>query len=46
MWMWLVVVLLTAAVFALYSTKRFIPGKYFFPGNLLPRGLPSSSPIR
>ncbi len=34
MWMWLVVVLLaTAAVFALYSTKRFIPGKYFFPGS-------------
>ena len=34
MWAWLVIVLLAAAaIFALYSTKRFIPGKYLFPGT-------------
>lgn len=34
MWMWLVVVLLaTAALFVLYSTKRFVPAKYLFPGS-------------
>lgn len=34
MWTWLVVVVAsTAAIFALYSTRRFIPGKYFFPGS-------------
>lgn len=34
MWMWLtVVVLATLAVFALYSTKRFVPAKYMFPGT-------------
>ena len=34
MWAWLVIVLLAAAaIFALYSTKRFIPGKYLFPGS-------------
>ena len=33
-WMWLAVVVLAAAViFVLYSTKRFIPGKYLFPGT-------------
>lgn len=33
-WMWLAVILLAAiAIFALYSTKRFIPGKYLFPGT-------------
>ncbi|QPL06355.1 MULTISPECIES: ABC transporter permease subunit [Actinomyces] len=34
MWMWLaVVVLATLAIFALYSTKRFVPAKYVFPGT-------------
>lgn len=34
MWMWLaIVVLATVAMFALYSTKRFVPGKYLFPGS-------------
>ncbi|MGP5267292.1 ABC transporter permease subunit [Brachybacterium alimentarium] len=34
-WMWLsIVVLATIAIFALYSTKRFVPGKYLFPGTL------------
>lgn len=33
-WMWLAVLLLAAlAIFVLYSTKRFIPGKYIFPGT-------------
>ena len=33
MWLWLGVVLLaTAAMFLLYSTKRFVPAKYLFPG--------------
>ena len=33
-WMWLIVVLGAAvAIFVLYSTKRFIPGKYLFPGT-------------
>ena len=33
-WMWLTVLLLSAAgIFALYSTKRFVPGKYLFPGT-------------
>ena len=34
MWLWLGVVLLaTAAMFLLYSTKRFVPAKYLFPGT-------------
>ena len=34
LWMWLVIsVLVTIAIFILYSTKRFIPGKYIFPGT-------------
>lgn len=34
-WMWLVVMLLAAvAIFVVYSTKRFIPGKYLLPGTL------------
>ena len=40
MWLWLGVVLLaTAAMFLLYSTKRFVPAKYLFPGTffLTPR---------
>ncbi|MEE1649370.1 ABC transporter permease subunit [Brachybacterium sp. J144] len=33
-WMWLAVLLLAAAaIFVLYSTKRYIPGKYLFPGT-------------
>lgn len=33
-WMWLTVLLLAAAgIFVLYSTKRFVPGKYLFPGS-------------
>lgn len=33
-WMWLAVLLVSAlAIFVLYSTKRFIPGKYIFPGT-------------
>lgn len=33
-WMWLGVLLVSAlAIFVLYSTKRFIPGKYIFPGT-------------
>ena len=33
-WMWLAVLLLAAAgIFVLYSTKRFVPGKYLFPGT-------------
>lgn len=33
-WMWLAVLLVAAiAMFALYSTKRFVPGKYLFPGT-------------
>jgi arabinogalactan oligomer/maltooligosaccharide transport system permease protein len=34
MWLWLAVVLVTvAAVFAIYATRRFVPGKYLFPGS-------------
>ena len=34
MWVWLVIVgLATSAMFLLYSTKRFVPGKYLFPGT-------------
>ncbi|MGO1228728.1 MAG: ABC transporter permease subunit [Brachybacterium sp.] len=34
-WMWLTVLLLAAAgIFVLYSTKRFVPGKYLFPGSV------------
>ncbi|SLM99622.1 Maltose/maltodextrin ABC transporter, permease protein MalF [Brachybacterium faecium] len=33
-WMWLAVLLLAAVgIFALYSTTRFVPGKYLFPGT-------------
>src|SRR5690625_3498330 len=33
-WMWLAVLLLSAVgIFVLYSTKRFVPGKYLFPGT-------------
>lgn len=33
-WMWTAVVVLAAiAIFVLYSTKRFIPAKYIFPGT-------------
>src|SRR5699024_4051168 len=33
-WMWLAVLLLSAAgIFVLYSTTRFVPGKYPFPGT-------------
>ena len=33
-WLWIVVVLGAAiGIFVLYSTKRFIPGKYIFPGT-------------
>src|SRR5690625_1089632 len=33
-WMWLAVLLLAAVgIFILYSTKRFIPFKYLFPGT-------------
>jgi arabinogalactan oligomer/maltooligosaccharide transport system permease protein len=33
-WMWLAVLLLAAvAMFVLYSTRRFVPGKYLFPGT-------------
>jgi arabinogalactan oligomer/maltooligosaccharide transport system permease protein len=33
-WLWLgVLVSAAAAIFVLYSTKRFIPGKYLFPGT-------------
>ncbi|MGO2020819.1 MAG: ABC transporter permease subunit, partial [Brachybacterium tyrofermentans] len=33
-WMWLTVMVLAAiAIFVLYSTKRFVPGKYLFPGT-------------
>ena len=36
-WMWLTVLLLAAAgIFVLYSTKRFVPGKYLFPGSFSP----------
>ncbi|WP_114855044.1 ABC transporter permease subunit [Brachybacterium sp. YJGR34] len=35
-WMWLIVILGAAAgIFVLYSTRRFIPGKYLFPGTAL-----------
>ena len=31
MWTWLaIVILVTVAIFVLYSTKRFVPGKYLF----------------
>ena len=34
MWVWLaIVVLATIAMFTLYSTRRFVPGKYLFPGS-------------
>nr|WP_256691864.1 ABC transporter permease subunit [Actinomyces oris] len=34
MWLWLaVVVIATGAMFLLYSTRRFIPAKYLFPGT-------------
>jgi arabinogalactan oligomer/maltooligosaccharide transport system permease protein len=33
-WLWLAVLLISAAgIFLLYSTERFIPGKYLFPGT-------------
>ncbi|WP_246956326.1 ABC transporter permease subunit [Brachybacterium sp. Marseille-Q7125] len=33
-WMWLIVTVLAAVtIFVLYSTKRFVPGKYLFPGT-------------
>ena len=33
-WRWLAVLLAAAvAIFALYSTRRFVPGKYLFPGT-------------
>ncbi|WP_152353414.1 ABC transporter permease subunit [Brachybacterium subflavum] len=33
-WLWLAVLLLAAvAIFVLYSTRRFVPGKYIFPGT-------------
>src|SRR5699024_12526324 len=33
-WMWLAVLLVSAVgSFVLYSTKRFVPGKYLFPGT-------------
>ncbi|MGO1407564.1 MAG: ABC transporter permease subunit [Brachybacterium sp.] len=33
-WMWLAVLVLSAVgIFALYSTQRFVPGKYLFPGT-------------
>lgn len=33
-WLWFTVLILAAtAIFVLYSTKRFIPGKYLFPGT-------------
>lgn len=33
-WMWLAVVVLAAVgIFVLYSTRRFVPGKYLFPGT-------------
>ncbi|WP_233188098.1 ABC transporter permease subunit [Actinomyces qiguomingii] len=34
MWLWMfIVVAATVAIFVLFSTRRFIPGKYFFPGT-------------
>lgn len=34
MWIWLAVVIAaTIAIFVIYMTKRFIPGKYIFPGT-------------
>ena len=34
MWLWLaVVVIATGAMFLLYSTRRFVPAKYLFPGT-------------
>ncbi|MDO5644183.1 MAG: ABC transporter permease subunit [Dermabacter sp.] len=34
LWMWAVItVLVTVAIFIIYSTKRFIPAKYIFPGT-------------
>ena len=34
MWLWLgIVVLTTGAMFLLYSTRRFVPAKYLFPGT-------------
>ena len=34
MWLWLAIVVVSVlAAFLLYSTKRFIPGKYLFPGT-------------
>ncbi|MDR0435332.1 MAG: ABC transporter permease subunit [Propionibacteriaceae bacterium] len=36
LWMWLAVMIAaTVGIFIIYSTKRFIPGKYLFPGTLL-----------
>ncbi|MDR1265707.1 MAG: ABC transporter permease subunit [Propionibacteriaceae bacterium] len=36
LWLWLVLILLAGgAIFFIYTTKRFIPGKYLFPGTLL-----------
>ncbi|HLR96774.1 MAG TPA: ABC transporter permease subunit [Jiangellaceae bacterium] len=33
-WLWLTVLLVSAgAIFLLYSTRRFVPGKYLFPGT-------------
>ncbi|MGP9537512.1 ABC transporter permease subunit [Brachybacterium sp. AOP43-C2-M15] len=35
-WMWLAVLLVAAVgIFALYSTRRFVPAKYLFPGTFL-----------
>ncbi|MCL2593988.1 MAG: ABC transporter permease subunit [Promicromonosporaceae bacterium] len=34
MWLWLTIVLVAiAAIFAIYSTRRFVPAKYIFPGT-------------
>ncbi|MBV7433010.1 ABC transporter permease subunit [Dermabacteraceae bacterium P13115] len=36
LWTWVAIVIATTvAIFVLYSTKRFIPGKYLFPGTAL-----------
>ena len=36
LWMWLgVLIAITVGILLLYSTKRFIPGKYLFPGTVL-----------
>ncbi|MCT2024458.1 ABC transporter permease subunit [Dermabacter hominis] len=34
LWMWLAItIVVTIAIFCIYSTKRFIPAKYIFPGT-------------